>query len=417
METITSEAPRRQRGPSLWRNSNFMILWSGQTASQVGTGITQTAFPLLVWDLTHSAAQVGLVGALGTLPYLLFSLIAGALVDRWDRKRTMIICDIGRAINLVTLLAALFLGHLTIYQLYLNALVENSFYVFFNLAEVACLPRVVATEQLPAATAQNEATMATMSLISPTIGAVLYSLSGVLPFLADAISYGISVISLSFIRVRFQLERQREKMNLYASIQEGLSWLWRQPLIRYIAFLTGGLNFTFSSLIPVLVVLVKQDHGSSLNYGLILSIGGIGGIIGAIIGGQVQKRFSFRFVIINAVWISAVLSTAYFLTTNPILLGLVTAGTFLMGTLYNVVQFSYRLKLIPDELQGRVNSVFRLMAFGFQPLGWALGGILIQQIGVTQTAMVIAGVTFLLAILTTLNSHVRAVGPAQSHSA
>src|SRR6266849_9207989 len=105
----------------LWHNRDYMLLWSGQTVSLVGTVISKTAFPLLVWDLTHSAAQVGLVGGLGTLPYLLLSLLAGALIDRWDRKRVMILCDSGRALNLVSLLVALLIGHLVILQLYLNA--------------------------------------------------------------------------------------------------------------------------------------------------------------------------------------------------------------------------------------------------------------------------------------------------------
>src|SRR5712692_1444544 len=102
----------------LWRNRDYMLLWSGQTVSLVGTVISQTAFPLLVWDLTHSAAQVGLVGGLGTLPYVLLSLLVGALIDRWDRKRVMILCDIGRALAVLSVPIALWLDALTLWQLY-----------------------------------------------------------------------------------------------------------------------------------------------------------------------------------------------------------------------------------------------------------------------------------------------------------
>ena len=108
--TLVDEDQHQTHRVSIWRNRDFMLLWSGQTVSLVGTGITQTAFPLLVWDITHSAAQVGLVGGLGTLPYVLLSLLVGALIDRWDRKRVMILCDIGRALNLVSVLIALMLG-------------------------------------------------------------------------------------------------------------------------------------------------------------------------------------------------------------------------------------------------------------------------------------------------------------------
>jgi len=105
--TMTREDIAKPPRVPLWRNRDYMLLWSGQTVSLVGTVISQTAFPLLVWGLTHSAAQVGLVGGLGTLPYVLLSLLAGALIDRWNRKRVMILCDTGRALNLVSYTAAL----------------------------------------------------------------------------------------------------------------------------------------------------------------------------------------------------------------------------------------------------------------------------------------------------------------------
>src|SRR5919197_355468 len=198
-----SDRPEARRAP-LWRNRDYLLLWSGQAISSAGTGITQTALPLLVWDLTHSAAQVGLVGGLSTLPYVFLSLIVGALIDRWNRKRVMILCDIGRALNLASVLIALTLGQLTVVQLYVNALVEGTLFVFFNLAEVACLPRVVAAAQLPAATAQNEATNGITVLLSPLLGGALYSLRQALPFLSDAVSYIVSVVSLLCIKAEFQ---------------------------------------------------------------------------------------------------------------------------------------------------------------------------------------------------------------------
>ena len=409
--TLVNEDRQQTRRASIWRNSNFMLLWSGQTVSQIGTGITQTAFPLLVWDITHSAAQVGLVGALGTLPYLLFSLLVGALIDRWNRKLVMILCDTGRALNLISVLVALAFGHLTVIQLGINAFLEGTFFVFFNLAEVACLPRVVTKDQLPAATAQNEATMGVTALVSPLIGGALYGFKQVLPFLADAVSYVVSVVSLLFIKVSFQEKRLVAHRKLHIEIKEGLSWLWHQPLIRYMAFLTGGLNFTSAGLIPILIVLVKQQHGSSFIYGLILAIGGVGGILGAIIGGPIQRRFRFGTVIITTVWIQAIIWPFYAIAPNPIFLGVISALTFITAPVYNVVQFSYRLSLIPDELQGRVNSVFRLLAFGFQPLGWAVTGVLIQTIQVIPTILVLSVATIMLAVLTTLNPHVRHARP------
>jgi hypothetical protein len=393
--------------PTLWHNRDYMILWSGQAISLVGTGITQTAFPLLVWDRTHSALQVGLVGAMDLLPYVFLSLLAGALVDRWNRKWVMILCDSGRALNLASLLVALLLGHLVVVQLYLNALIEGLLFVFFNLAEVASLPQVVAKDQLPAATSQNEATQGTTWLVAPLLGGALYSLRPLLPFLADAISYVVSVCSLLLIRTQFQQARLPVRSTILTDIHEGLAWLWHQPLIRYMAFLTGGWNFASGGFIPILVVLVKLHQGSSLLYGTILTIGGMGGILGALLASPIQKHFRFGWVIISSIWIQALLWPLYAFVPNLILIGVIFALGFVTGPIYNVVLMSYRLALIPDALQGRVNSVFRLIAFGFQPLGWALTGLLIQTIQVIPTILVISVGLLALAILTTCNPHVR----------
>jgi MFS family permease len=405
------EKPLAARRPSLWRNRDYMLLWSGQTVSSVGTGVSRLAFPLLVLDLTRSAAQAGVVGALEALPYVFLSLPAGALIDRWDRKRVMIFCDVGRAIGMGSVPLALALGHLTIVQLYLVSLVEGTLFVFFNLAEVACLPRVVATEQLAAATAQNQATEGVSALVSPQLGGALYSVLPGLPFLADAVSYAVSIISLRFIRTEFQGDRTQQRRRLHVEILEGLRWLWRQPLIRYIAFLTGGWNFATAGSTLFIIVLARQQGASDLVIGTIFAIGGVGAIVGSLLGSPIQRRFRFGPVIIATVWLSALVYPLYVVAPNPIWLGVVSAVLFVVGPIYNVVQFSYRLSLIPDELQGRVNSVFRLLAFGFQPLGLALTGVLIQTIHVVPTVLLFSACMLLLAVSTTLNRHVRHARP------
>lgn len=395
---------------SLWRNRDYMLLWSGQTVSSVGTQVSGIAFPLLILAITGSPAQAGVAYALRSLPYIVFSLPVGALIDRWDRKRVMILCDIGRAIALGSIPIALALGWLTIWQLYAVALVEGTLFVFFNLAEVACLPRVVSTEQLPAATAQNQATEATASLVGPSLSGVLYLAGQALPFLADAVSYMASVISLFFIRAQFQIERVAKPRRLRVEIGEGLSWLWRQPLIRYIAFLTGGLNFVTAGSPLIVIVLAQHQGASPAVIGFIFAIGGIGGIVGSVIAPILQKRLRFGTAIIGTVWFWALLWPFYAIAPNALLLGIISALTFTIGPLYNVVQFSYRLSLIPDELQGRVNSVFRLLAFGFQPLGAGLAGVLLQTIQPVPTVLVLFGVQLVLAALTTMNRHVRTAG-------
>jgi predicted MFS family arabinose efflux permease len=391
-----------------------MLLWGGQVVSTLGSTATSIVYPLLILALTNSPAAAGVAAALRAAPYLLFSLPVGALIDRWDRKRVMILCDLGRAIAVLSVPITLWLDALTIWQLYAVAFIEGSLFVFFNIAEVAALPRVVPTSQLPQAAAQNEAAFGAVHIVAPSIGTALYQTLGRgVPFIADAISYGLSVVSLVLIKTEFRLAKAAPARPLRAEIVEGLHWLWHRPLIRYMAFLTGGMNLVQSAVPIIVIVLAKQMGATDIDIGLIFSIGGIGGILGSLIGGQLQRRFSFGQVIIFTIWAEALLFPLYLVAPHFFLLGAIYALIYMMAPIYNVVQFSYRLSLIPDALQGRVNSTFRLLAFGFTPLGAAASGLLLEHIGPVVTVLVFAFWYLLLAILTTFNHNVREAGPPQ----
>jgi predicted MFS family arabinose efflux permease len=389
-----------------------MLLWSGQVVSTLGSTASSIVFPLLILALTNSPAAAGVASALRAAPYLIFSLPIGALIDRWDRKRVMINCDVGRAIAVLSVPVAVWLDALTIWQIYVVAFVEGSLFVFFNIAEVAALPRVVPAAQLPQAAAQNEAAFGAVHIVGPSIGTFLYQTLGKsAPFIANAISYVMSVISLLLIKTEFRLAKAAPPAPLRAEIVEGLRWLWHKPLIRYMAFLTGGLNLVNAAVPLIVIVLAKEMGARDVEIGLIFSIGGIGGIIGSLIGGQIQKRFSFGQVIIAVIWLEALLFPLYAVVPHFFLLGAIYALIYTMSPIYNVVQFSYRLSLIPDVLQGRVNSTFRLMAFGFMPLGAAISGFLLEWIGAVPTILAFTLWYLVFAILTTLNRHVRNARP------
>ncbi len=398
---------REQKPSSLWRNADYLLLWSGQVISATGTRVSQLAFPLLILAITHSPAQAGIIAALRALPYLIFSLPAGGLIDRWDRKCVMIVCDAGRALSLASIPVALALGHLTILQLYLILLIEGTLFVFFDIAEVACLPNIVSKEQLPAATAQNEMATAATSLVGPFLSGVLYSIERLLPFVADAISYAISVLSLAFIKVDFQQQREVAQRRLWIEVTEGLRWLWRHPLLRFMAILAGGSNLLSAGYVLLIVVLMQRWQASSLTIGLIFTIGGIGGILGALVAPSIQQRLSFGQVLLSAWWLWAGLTLAYVLAPTPLLVGVISFLLFLLVPICNTVLLSYRLALIPDALLGRVNSAFRLLAFSGQPLGLALTGWLIERVGVIPTILFMAAGLAFLALIGTLNTHVR----------
>ncbi len=399
-------APRKNL-PPLWRNRDYMLLWSGNVVSIIGTGATQIVYPLLILALTNSPAAAGVAGALGSIPYIIFSLPAGALVDRWDRKRVMIYCDIGRALTLASIPIALAFNALTIWQIYIAALVEGSLFVFFNIAEVAALSRVVEKQQLPQAVAQNDVAFSIANILAPSIGTILFQISRAFPFVFDSVTYMASVVSLFLIRKQFQTERKRTETHIVQEIREGLTWLWHQPLIRYMALCTGGLNFTNVPTTLIIIVLAKNLGASDAEVGLIFSLSAIGAIAGSVIGGQIQKRFRFGQVIIVTVWIMALTFPLLAFAPHFYLLGLIMGVSWMAGPVYNVVQFSYRVALIPDALQGRVNSVFRLTAFGFQPLGAAISGLLIEHFGVYVAIAFFSLWLIGLAVLTTFNAHVR----------
>ncbi len=393
----------------LWRNRDYMLLWSGQLVSSIGSGVSGVAFPLLILAVTGSPAQAGIAAALSELPYLLLSLPAGALVDRWNRKYVMILCDAGRALCLASILLALLLGLLGIVQIYLVTLLEGSFFVFFNIAQAASLPSVVEEQQLPAAVAQNIATYGISGLLGPSIGGALYSIMQGLPFLADAVSYLVSVFSLFLIRVPFQPGRDSalRPRQLYHEIGEGLSWLWRHPLIRFLALKSFLGNLTQSGTTLLVIIIAQRQHASSFVIGLILAFGGIGSLLGALSASSMQKRLSFGQVIIGCSWIVTVVWPLFLIAPNAFVLGgLMVIYSFALP-IHNVVLMSYRLALVPDSLRGRVTSVFRLISYGGFPLGLALTGVLIQRVGVTLTIFILLAGLLTSTVATTLYPAVR----------
>jgi MFS family permease len=207
---------------SLRRNRDFFLLISGQGISSIGSQVSQLAFPLLILALTHSPVQAGLMTATRSLPYALLCLPAGALVDRWNRKWVMIICDAGRAIALGSIPVAFAFHSISFAQLYLVSFIEGTLFVFFQMAETSALPHIVAKEQITTATGQNEAIYSCSLLIGPSIGGFLYSIANLLPFLGDAVSYGASVLSLFLIKAQFQEQRTATPLNLWGDVKEGL---------------------------------------------------------------------------------------------------------------------------------------------------------------------------------------------------
>lgn len=394
---------------SLWHNRNFLLLWSGQLISWIGTGVSQLAFPLLTLALSGSAAQAGFVGALNQIPYFILTLPAGVLIDRWNRRRVMLVCEAGRAVSLLSIPLVFTLGHPSVLQLYVVSLVDGIFFVFFNLAETASLPHVVSREQLPTASALYLTTDGVTNLLGAPLGGLLYTMGRAFPFVADALSYVISALSLLFIKASFQQERVRATRRLWREMMEGLSWLWHQPVIASLAAITSGLNLVFPTSTLIVIVLAQRQHASPALIGLLFALGGGGYTLGALLSSPLQRSIRLGPLILGVCWLFALVWPLFAVASNLVMLGAVLIALSLLRPVYGVVQVSYRLSVIPDELQGRVNSIYRLIALGSWPVGLALTGILIQSVGVVLTILLFGMGLVILALAMTLNPHIRKV--------
>jgi predicted MFS family arabinose efflux permease len=399
----TDQVPPVQRRVSLWCNRDYLLLWSGQAVSSIGSQLSQFALPLFVLALTRSPIWAGVASGLRSIPYLFLSLPAGALVDRWNRRRIMLFCDSMRALCLVSIPIAVFTGSLSLFQLCLVSLLEGSCFVFFNVAEVACLPRVVAKERLKTAASLQEITENASYTLGPFLGGILFGMGQMLPFLFDAVSYLVSVVSLLFIKKEFQEQRSEAPHKLWMEIREGLRWLWRHPVLRFIALLSLiGMFMDWGTMLLVIVI-ATEFHAGAAAIGLIYGIAGVGGIVGALLAAPLQRYLRFGQLMMGTYWLWSILLPLYLFAPNTLVLGLITAFTYTLGAIYTVAQFSFRLSLIPDALQGRVNSVFRLIAFLGLPLGSVITGALLQTFGTTPTILIYTTLLVLVSLATTLN--------------
>jgi predicted MFS family arabinose efflux permease len=398
----------------LRRNRDFTLLWTGLAVSVLGSRISATAYPLLVLALTGSAADAGLVGFLATLPWLLFQLPGGALVDRWDRRRVLLVADAVRGVALASVVAALLLDRLELPYLMAVAFLEGTLFVFANLAEHAAIRHVVAREQLPDALARNEARVRGAGLLGQPIGGFLFDLGRALPFVADAVSYVISFAMVTLIHSRFREEEPEERAalgRLPAEIAEGVAWLWRQPFLRATAILVAGSNFMFMALTLILIVVVRNAGASGATVGLMLAGAGAGGVAGSLVAPWLQRRVTGRVVVIGANWVWALSVPGMLVTQSPYVLGALYAAMAFVGPAWNVVIGAYQLAITPDRLVARVSSVETLVAYGAIPLGSLAGGLLTESLGGVTAIAVLAGWMGFLALAAAAAPSIRRAPP------
>lgn len=397
-------------GP-LRRNRDFRLLWISQAISTLGTRVTSIALPLLVLGITGSPARAGLIGFAQTLPFLVFFLPGGALVDRLDRKRLMLVSDAVRALAFATVLVALALGEPHLLHLAAVAVIEGAFFVLFDLSEMAAVPHIVPAEQLPSAIAQNQARLQGADLAGQPLGGFLYELGRVWPFVFDTFSYVLSFALVATIRPRLQDERERPTTRLRHEIIEGVRWLSSQPFMRWAVILVGGSNFAFSGLFLMIIVRARELDAAPGTIGIMLAGGGFGAILGAAVAPRIQRSIPARIVVQASLWAWFVGMGFMALFPNLIVLGSLWFVTTIGGPIFNVATGTYTYALVPDYLQGRVRSVYRMVAWGMVPLGTITAGFLAESVGAVGAIGCLTGVSLLVAIC---SSAIRAVRQAPS---
>lgn len=389
-------------GPvALRRNRDFQILWLAQVTSEVGTAVSSVAYPLLVLALTHSAARAGVVGFAASLPWFLFSLPAGALVDRFDRKRVMLTCEACRAFALGSIAVALAIHQLHFVQIAVVAFVETSFAIPFFVSERAALRQVVAEGQLGDAVSQNQARAFAGGLVGPPLGGFLFGLGRGVPFLTDAVSYIVSFVGVAAVRTNLRASGVRPRGRLDREIVEGMRWLWGQPFLRATSLLAASINPLWAAVVLYIVV-VSRLHGASASaVGVMMAIVGGGGLIGAFLAPSMRRRLDPRIILLGEPWLAAVLVPLTALTANAYALGAIVAAMISFAPTWEATVVGYRLSIVPDHLQGRVQSVAVFTSHTADALGPLAAGLLIASFGSKLTALVLGGWALSVALVGT----------------
>jgi len=400
--------PAAEREPvPLRRNRDFVLLQIGQALSTVGSEASGIAYTLLVLALTGSPAKAGLASFARLVPYALFALPAGVASDRFNRKWLMIWADIVRVLALGSLGVSAATGHVTFFQILMVAFVEGTMFVIFNIAEIGAVRSVVPALQLQRAFATEQARMSTVYLAGPPLGGALFGLARSLPFLVDAVSYAFSTGTLLAMRTPFQEEREeRETAGLLTQVKEGLAWLWGHAFLRTCALLFVGGNFLFGALELILIVAAKRQGYSPAVIGGLVSATGAFSLLGSIAAPRFLRLLPMRTVLVLSAWLSLGI-VAFVIEPNVIVLVAGTAPLIFFNPTVNAMVIGYRVAIVPDRLQGRVNSVARSLALLAFPLGPVAAGLLLASYSVQVTAAFVLAGFVILAVVTTVNRSIR----------
>ena len=411
---MTASAPNPATAParpSLIQNRDFQKLWTAETISVFGSQVSALAIPLTAaLILKVEPFAFALLGTIEFLPFILFTLPAGAWVDRLRRRPILISGDLGRAIALATIPAAYFLGVLTIWQLYVVAFITGTLTVFFDVANQSYLPSIIERDQLVEGNSKLQISQSAAQIAGPGIAGYLVGIvTAPFAILLDSLSFLVSAFFVFLIRrpeppvVDHLDESGKPKASIVSEVRDGLRFVLGHPSLRAISAGTATSNLFFSIAFAVYILYVVRDLGlSPETIGIVFAIANVGTLSGAVLANRIAKWFGLGAAIIGALFIGSFfpLLVAIAPPGNAAIPFLIVGGVLggIGQMVYNINQVSYRQAVCPPRMQGRMNATVRFLVWGTMPIGSIIGGVLASNIGLHETIWIGAILGFIPAI-------------------
>jgi MFS family permease len=382
--------------------ANYWRLWIASVVSNFGDGIAGVAYPWLASAITRDPIQIALIGVANRLPWLLFSLPAGVLSDRLDRRKIVAAMDVFRFLLTLAVGLVVFAGReglaspadistgtagsppnaiALLVLLYGSSLLFGFAEVLRDNAAQTLMPGIVEPERLETANGRLwGAEMVMNSFIGPPVGGLLIAAGFAVPFFVDAGTFAFAAALIFLIAGSFRpSEAPAETIRWRAEISEGVGWLWNHRLLRSMALILGVMNAMLSMAMATYVLFVQEIlELEAAQFGLLMTAGALGGVIGSLLATRVGSMLGRGTSLFVALLGSAVALGVTGATSSAIVVWAMFVASSFLAVVWNVITVSLRQAIIPNELLGRVNSVYRLLAWGVMPIGIALGGAIVS---------------------------------------
>ncbi len=363
---------------------DFRWLLASSWTSNVGDGVALAAAPLLIASMTSSPILVAAGAILQFLPWLLFGLHAGAIADRFDRRRLVMVANAARAIVLAALCVFLVTGSANIWIVLAVAFLYGTAEVFVDTAGSTLLPMLVKPADLGTGNARLQAGyLVANQFAGPPLGAFLFAAGTAWPFLLEVVCVAFAVVLVSRM-ARTPVPPREQHAPVHTDIAEGLRWLWRNPPVRMLVLIILLFNVTWAAPWGVLVLYATEHlHMGAVGYGALTTASAAGGILATVTFGWLERHVSFATLMRVVLTLEVLMHLAFALTSVGWVALIIMFGFGAYAFVWGTISTTVRQRLVPHALQGRVASVNMVGVFGGMVIGQALGGVIAETWGLT----------------------------------